>query len=133
MELKSIQTQQNQALKILFSKDYMTPTLELHKEIKILMMQDIYNVNIAKFVYKHQNNLLPTIFEPYFNNNNEIHQHNTRHCTQIHRKNHSKTSGQKTVKNKGAIIWNTLPKTNTKCKTIKNFSKKTKEFYTNKY
>ncbi len=50
--LKKVQTQQNRSLKILYNKDYLTPTLTLHKELDLLLVQIIYKINIAKFVSK---------------------------------------------------------------------------------
>ncbi len=59
--IKKVQTQQNRALKILFSKNYYTRTKLLHKELKVLLIQDIYKLSILKFVFKQQNYLLPEI------------------------------------------------------------------------
>ncbi len=64
--IKKVQTQQNRALKVLFSKDYYTPTKILHKELNILLINDIYKLYTLKFLYKHQNNNLLYIFNHYF-------------------------------------------------------------------
>ncbi len=50
--LKNVQTQQNRALKILYNKYDLTPTKELHQDLQIILIQDIYKLSIAKFVYK---------------------------------------------------------------------------------
>ncbi len=56
--MKKVQTQQNRAIKILFNKNYYTPTKILHKDLDILLIQDIYKLSIAKLVYKQKNVLL---------------------------------------------------------------------------
>ncbi len=38
--LRKVQSQQNQAIKMLYSKDYYTPTKALHKEYMILTIED---------------------------------------------------------------------------------------------
>ncbi len=47
-----MQIQQNQALKIRHNKDYHTPTKSLHKELNLLLVDDIYKLCDLKFVYK---------------------------------------------------------------------------------
>ena len=74
---KKVQTQQNRSLKILYQKDYFTPTKVLHSDLNILMVQDIYKLSIAKFVYKQKNELLPEIFTNFFTENSQIHSYNT--------------------------------------------------------
>ncbi len=50
--IKKVQTQQNRALKILYNKDFLIPTKTLHKDLDILIISEIYKLNIAKFGYK---------------------------------------------------------------------------------
>ncbi len=125
--IKKVQTQQNRALKILFSKDYYTPTKLLHKELNILLINDIYKLYILKFVYKHQNNNLPNIFNHYFILNNNIHNHRTRQSNAIHIKQTSNKKGKDTIKYQGAVLWNSIPDAIRKAQTIKTFSKKIKK------
>ncbi len=82
--LKNVQIQQNRLLKILHNKDYFTPTIQLHIYLNLLLVWDIYKLDIAKFVYKHQTNTLPEIFDNIFTVNNEIYHHNTRQRGNLH-------------------------------------------------
>ena len=50
--LHKLQVKQNRALKILFFKDYETPTLQLQLELKVLIVADAYKFSLAKFVFK---------------------------------------------------------------------------------
>jgi hypothetical protein len=131
--LKKVQTQQNRALKILYNKDYFTPTLQLHRDIKILLVRDIYKLSIAKFVYKQRNQMLPNIFENHFTENSSIHYHNTRQQSKLHVKYHKNKYGQLKTQYQGTIIWNAIPE-NIQCSTsIKSFSKNVKQLYLKPY
>ena len=76
--LKKVQVQQNRSLKILYNKDYMTHTKTLHRELKTLLVENIYKLSIAKFVYKYEKGMLPKIFDNFFIKNNKMHSHGTR-------------------------------------------------------
>ncbi len=125
--ITKVQTQQNRTLKILFSKDYYIPMQLLHKELKVLLIKDIYKLSIVKFLYKHQTYLLPEIFNDYFTQNHKIHKHNTRQSDVLHIKHTSNQKGKNTTKYQGAVLWNSLPKTLIQAETTKSFSKNLKK------
>ena len=131
--LKRVQTQQNRALKILYSKDYRTPTKTLYKDLDLLMVTDIYKICIAKFVYKQKNGLLPEIFDNLFKENNQVHSHNTRQINNIHHKRTRNNYGQITTENQGTNIWNSIPVEIRNLKTMKNFCRKLRISYLNAY
>ncbi len=76
--LKKVQIQPNRSLKILYNKDYITPTLTLHTELDLLLVQEKYKINIAKFVIKQRNQLLPDLFNNLFIEYSHAHSHNTK-------------------------------------------------------
>jgi len=131
--IKKVQTQQNRSLKILYDKDYYTPTTTLHKELNLLLVKDIYNLNIAKFVYKQKHDLLPEIFTNLFTENNQIHKYKTRQTNNIHQKHPVNKFGKLTTDYQGANIWNNIPNSIRTLKTVKTFSKKLKRTYINTY
>ena len=45
---------------------------------QILQVDDIFSLELGKFVYKFNNNQLPPVFDNYFKDLTEIHDHNTR-------------------------------------------------------
>ena len=45
-------------------------------------MKHIYSYNIGLFMYKYVNNMTPDVFDNFFSNISDIHQHNTRNATQ---------------------------------------------------
>ncbi len=100
-----------------------TPTKILHKDLDILLMQDIYKLSIAKFVYKQKNALLPDIFRDLFTENSQVHSHNTNN---IHLNHTINKYGKMTTKQQGSNIWNSIPTKIRKAKTAKTFSRKVK-------
>ncbi len=82
--IRRVQTQQNRVLKILYNKEYFTPTKHLHKELNLLMVRDIFKHSVAKYMYKQNNGLLPEIFENLFTENNQIHYYTTRQNKSIY-------------------------------------------------
>ncbi len=120
--LKKVQTQQNRALKILYNRDYLTPTTKLHTDLNLLLVKDIYKINIAKFVFKHQNESLPDIFKDLFTENSNIHSHNTRQSRKLHIDYPKNKFGKLKTKHQGTIIWNAIPPRIQNSNTVKTFT-----------
>ncbi len=83
------------------------------------MVSEIYKLNIAKFVYKPKNGLLPDIFNNLFKENNKIHSHNTWQAINIHHKHTENKYGKLTTENQGTMIWNSIPIEIRNLKTIR--------------
>jgi exonuclease III len=130
--LKKVQTQQNRSLKILFSKDYLTPTKTLHKDLKLLLTKDIYKHSVLKFVYRQYNGLLPDIFDTFFLENIKIHNYDTRQRNGLHVKQQTNRYGLKSIKHQGTILWNSIPE-KTRGFKLKTFSKKIKLNFIEQY
>ncbi len=83
-----------------------------------------YKLNIAKFVFKHGNQLLPDIFNNLFIENSHVHSHNTRQTDNLYMEYSKNQFVKLKTKNQGAIIWNSIPSNIQNCKTIKNIHHK---------
>ncbi len=79
--ISKIQRIQNKIIKVLYKKEWLTPTDDLHKELKLLQIRDIYKLCVLNFVYKHQTHCLPDAFHNYFMLRSEIHHRITRGAT----------------------------------------------------
>ena len=81
--LDKIQVKQNHVVRLLFfAKLYGNETesaLPLLNLLEILTVEDIFYLNILKFVHKWQLNQLPKQFESYFKYTSEYHSYNTRY------------------------------------------------------
>ena len=60
------------------------------------------------FRYFHPKNL-PELFTNYFLTNKEIHDHNTRNSSLLHKKSNRTNYTKHTLSNKGIEVWNNLP------------------------
>ena len=82
----------------------------LYTYLKILKIEELYFLEIAKFMYLYHHNKLPELFSPYFNVVKNIHPHVTRSTT---RKNYfvphvNSNSAKKSLLFRGTNIWNGL-------------------------
>ena len=131
--LKTIQVLQNRILKILYNKDWYTPTDVLHRELNLLQITDIFKLALLQIVYKQTNNLLPDSFNEYFRTRDTIHSINTRNASKLHIVKSRTNFGKNRVKSKGAYLFNNLPDGIVQSQSLNTFKKKTKAFLLSKY
>ena len=118
--LKKVQTISNKLLKYLLKMHYRTPTVELHKELKILLVKDIREVNTLSFVRNCLFNKCPAIFKNYY----EFQQHSYHvRAKKLKIAKCNTNLGSSSIKLKGASLWNVLDKT-VKDKAVYNNFKK---------
>ena len=81
-------------------------------EKNILTVKHTFNYTIGLFMFKYVNNMTPDVFNNFFRNVSDIHQHNTRNATQnlLYVTFRGTTRGQKTSKYSGLHIWNSIIK-----------------------
>ena len=125
-QIKKVQVKQNRALKVLFNKDFLTPTDPLHKELEVLKVKDINKLHTAKFVHMQQNSKTPNIFKNFFIANQTVHQHNTRQNNNLHITQPNTNNGKRTMKYHGATIWNALAGPLRKIESNKTFGSQLK-------
>ena len=100
-------------------KSYLEHTEPMFKQLGIF---NIFQINdnltaIFMFRYHHLQNL-PEIFENYFFTNVQIHQHNTRNKSKLHKYFNRTNYLKYTLRNEGINLWNELEP---KFKGIKNY------------
>ena len=117
---------QNRILKNLFTKDWFTPTGNLHHQLQMLQVQDIFRSRVAQFVHKCLNGRIPGVFQNYYKTVNQLHNHRTRQSQKLHVAKTRTKIGEKSVKIIGAKMYNDLPEHITDCKTDKSFKNKRK-------
>ena len=98
----------------------------LYKKLEILKFEDIFNLNVANFVYSTLDFESPSIFHDWFLFQHEVHQHSTRMSTgvlqaqhfdvgvveqtlKLHKQRFNNNYGKKTIKVLGPNIWNSIP------------------------
>ena len=85
-----------------------TSVHQIYIEQNILPVKRLYNYNVALFMYKHSNDMLPSLFDDFFCKVSDIHHHNTRKSSSQHLyiSFRNTTRGQKMFSYCGATIWN---------------------------
>ncbi len=79
-QLKKVQVMQNRTIKVQYNLDWLTPTNNLHRDLSILTVKDIFKLQVIKFVYKQTGNCLPSIFIMYYTTNPLVHRYRTTHA-----------------------------------------------------
>ena len=69
---------QKKALRIITFSSYNEHSSPLFKDLNVVKLSDIITFQLAVFMYKFHNNLLPPVFDPYFNSVRMLHNYNTR-------------------------------------------------------
>ena len=94
-------------LKFYPKKKYRYPTEKLHRELELLLVEDIANQELLTFVHNFFSNSLPPVFDNYFDTFD--HPYQTRHGPKsIRIKKHSSETAAASVLVKGASLWNAL-------------------------
>ena len=122
-KIVKIQILQNQLLKVLSEKNYRHPTEKLHKDLELLLVDDIAKQELLTFVHQYFSNSLPPVFDNYFDSFN--HHHATRNGPNtIRLKNHNTEMAAASVQVKSAKLWNVLDISYKTITTRKNFRTK---------
>ena len=69
---------QKKAVRAISHEHFVSHTLPIFKNLKLLRLQDIFRVKILSFVYESLNKINPSCFHDFFSLNSRIHQHFTR-------------------------------------------------------
>ena len=108
-----IQMEQNSIVKIITKLPFIkTKISPLYDKVNLLRLDDIYKLEVLKFMFSFKKKILPNCFKDYFTIPSEIHEYPTRfacddnwavnfHCT--------KSTSQRSIKFTGCKLWNDLP------------------------
>ena len=127
-----IQIEQNSIVKIITKLPFIkTKISPLYDKLNLLRLDDIYKLEVLKFMFGFKKKIPPNCFKDYFTIPSEIHKYPTRfacgdnwavnfHCT--------KFTTQRSIKFTGCKLWNDLPSEFKSIQelSVKFFSKKIK-------
>ena len=82
----------------------------LYKQLKILKIKDMYELEISKFMHQHQHNKLPNLCSFYFAPTASIHNYNTRSTSHnnLYLSSISSNAAKNAIRCNGVPIWNSL-------------------------
>ena len=106
--LHKISVLQKRAIRILSTAEFRTHVADLFKRHRQLTFVDINKLQIAIFVFKKLNNLLPSVFMDYFKCNSKLHCHFTRSANNLHTIRYNNNTRYFFIKVQGPIVWNGL-------------------------
>jgi len=126
---------QKKAIRAISGSKYNAHTNPLYLDLNILKIDDIYNLETVKFVYKFKNKILPTPLNHLFLPNDQVYERRTRQSNNFHVTKCRTTLATQHIKRNGPLIWNNLP-TNIKLLPqidMKQFSSHVTKFYIEQY
>ena len=107
---------------------------EMFKNLNLLRLDDIYKLELAKFMHRAVNKNLPQNFEFHFTRINEMHPYNLRSIRkQAFYSKLTKTAKYRNwITNSGISLWKDIP-SNVKDLSYKSFAKKYKTMIVDSY
>ena len=103
---------QKKALRAISHEHPRSHTLPIFKALKLLRLQDVFQLQMLSFVFESINKLNPMCFHDFFTCTSSIHEYHTRHSYRgdvfLAHKN-SLQYGLKSIRYMGAKMWNDLP------------------------
>ena len=119
---------QKKAVRIISNLSWKSHTDPLFFENKILKIHDLYRHNLGQFMYKLNNNLLPSVFNDIFCKNMSIHRYPTRQSNEFHLP-LTRTIFTKSVFTfTGPKLWNNLNSATKDAPSLYSFKKRLKTF-----
>src|SRR5260221_1263837 len=118
----------NKILRISLRRKMDTPIVELYKSYNTLPIPLLFRHNINILVHKvlFGPEGLPAVYRDHFCLNNVIHEHNTRHCRDLHRSVVNSGYGFRSIREIGPRMWNNIPGMVQQCRSELLFKKNLK-------
>ena len=117
---------QKRAVRAVTNSDYYTAPL--FSKLEILDIFQIDTLDIAKFMFRYHNNLLPLLFLNLFMTSSQAHRYDTRTAGN-YRVHSCRTNIKKfTILYQGSRVWNCLPSSITDLTSFSTFKNKVLEF-----
>ena len=122
--LNRIHKLQKRVIRIITHSNFLCHSNPLFKQMQILPIHDMISLNIATFMYTvYENVSLPKSFEDYFTQNCRIHNYDTRSSNDFHLPLHRTSTTKDTLFFYGPLLWNNLPDSVKKCKSLQHFKR----------
>ena len=99
---------QKRALRIISASDYRSSTNPLLIRYNTLSVRDMYTFELGLFMYKHDNGLLPSVFDDLFIKQSKIHDLNTRNKDRLRLPFIKRAFCEKSIKYAGTKLWNNV-------------------------
>ena len=123
---------QKKIMKVITCNEMIAHSTPIFDSLQILRLNDVFQLQLASFVYEHVNNLSPLYFRNYFTAISSTHSIGTRQSKRgglfVERKNTTQY-GIRSIHFSGARLWNSLPLTIRESPSLPNFRNKLKSHF----
>ena len=132
--LDPLKKMQNRIIRILSFAPFNCQNVDvLYDDLQILSLKQIHKVAKGKFVFKYKNKKLPSNFDNYLVNTNDLHRHNLRSSASS---NYTKVWGRsshsmKMIRYDAVKVWESIPNEIKEMKTLNKFCENYKCFLLN--
>ena len=107
--INKLVTQQKKAVRIIAGANYNAHTQPLFQNLQLLGIDDIYKLQLGKFMYQITKESVPAPLCSMFVLNTSIHDHNTRQRNNPHIKSRASAFANKSITHAGSKLWNEIP------------------------
>ena len=126
--LDSLVLLQKKCIRIISKVGYLDSTEPLFRELNILNVEQIYNLNCAKFIFCSSNKIKYTEFSEKIATNGSFHNYQTRSSKLLRKPYVRLQKFMNSFLNHGIEIWNVLPESIKNVKSLATFKRKAKEY-----
>ena len=123
---------QKKFCRLMTFSDFSAPSAPLFRQLHILRIYDIYLLNLATYMFKILNHLIPTLDHHRFTSNSSFHSYQTRNKDQLHTPFCRTKLRQGTICFQGPKLWNQLPGDITAIKSFRVFKNQLKQVFINR-
>ena len=95
-------------IRIINSISSRTESTPYFTKMEILKLKEIHSLLIGVFMFKYKTKKLPTIFENFFNENNEFHSYPTRGANRLRPPIYKSKIATNFIKKTGTTLWNII-------------------------
>ena len=104
------------------NSDIIAHTDPIFKQLGLLKLDEIYRIEVAKFMYEHDKHSLPESLTNLFTAVDSIHNYSTRQSGHLRKFNARTNIAVQSILNKGPLIWNQLDDNIKMKQTLQSFT-----------
>jgi len=115
-------------VRIITFSDFGANSKPLFKKLSILTVYDLYKYQLAIFMFKNFNGLIPATHRFMFKLNSDLHSYKTRNSLKYHVSYCRTSCRQNVAQNLGPRLWNSLPQDIVTMRSLNHFKIYVKQF-----
>jgi len=131
--IKQLTIMQKKVIRNISGANYNDHTDPLFRKLKIIKLNDLYEMNVAKYMYALSHRTLPIKLAQTIKNNQDVHEHNTRNRFNPHILARRTNIACRSIQYRGPDIWYNISEEIKLAKTIQSFNNRLKRNYIGKY